>query len=111
MKDLTPIEKELLHEVEQLILHAEEGSLDYSVLEHARKLVFKTTHPEDKPFDLMSLFDVISNDDLERFEFKSCTNLYISYTVGYHECDNLADAKIAVYKAIQKEQNEFNRPR
>ena len=30
----------LLREIEQLILHAEEGTLDYSVLEHARKLVF-----------------------------------------------------------------------
>jgi hypothetical protein len=32
--------KELINEVEQLIMHAEDGTLDYSVLEHARKLVF-----------------------------------------------------------------------
>lgn len=43
---MTPTEKELIHEVEQLILHAEEDSLTYSVLEHARKLVFKINHPE-----------------------------------------------------------------
>lgn len=44
---MTEIEKELIHEIEQLILHAEEDSLDYSVLEHARKLVFKITHPDE----------------------------------------------------------------
>ncbi len=33
-------QQQLVNEIEQLILHAEEGSLDYSVLEHARKLVF-----------------------------------------------------------------------
>lgn len=42
-----PPEKELVHEIEQLILHAEEDSLTYSVLEHARKLVFKITHPKE----------------------------------------------------------------
>lgn len=44
---MTPMEKELIHEIEQLILHAEEDSLTYSVLEHARKLVFKINHPEE----------------------------------------------------------------
>lgn len=44
---MTEIEKELIHEVEQLILHAEEDSLTYSVLEHARKLVFRITHPDE----------------------------------------------------------------
>lgn len=44
---MTAIEKELIHEIEQLILHAEEDSLDYSVLEHARKLVFKINHPDE----------------------------------------------------------------
>lgn len=44
---MTTTEKELINEVEQLILHAEEDTLDYSVLEHARKLVFKITHPKD----------------------------------------------------------------
>lgn len=42
-----PSKKELVHEIEQLILHAEEGSLDYSVLEHARKLVFMASHPDE----------------------------------------------------------------
>lgn len=41
------INTELINEIEQLILHAEEGSLTYSVLEHARKLVFKVTHPNE----------------------------------------------------------------
>lgn len=44
---MTPTEKELAYELEQLILHAEEDSLSYSVLEHARKLVFKITHPDE----------------------------------------------------------------
>lgn len=44
---LTPTEKQLINEIEQLILHAEEDSLTYSVLEHARKLVFKITHPDE----------------------------------------------------------------
>jgi len=44
---MTQTEKELLNEVEQLILHAEEDTLTYSVLEHARKLVFKITHPKE----------------------------------------------------------------
>lgn len=44
---MSPVEKALVHEIEQLILHAEEDSLTYSVLEHARKLVFKITHPDE----------------------------------------------------------------
>lgn len=43
----TEIEKELVHEIEQLILHAEEDTLNYAVLEHARKLVFRITHPKE----------------------------------------------------------------
>jgi len=41
------VTNKLINEVEQLILHAEEGSLDYSVLEHARKLIFEITHPKE----------------------------------------------------------------
>lgn len=44
---MTQLEKDLIHELEQMILHAEEDTLDYSVLEHARKLVFKATHPDE----------------------------------------------------------------
>lgn len=44
---LTRTETELVNEVDQLILHAEEDSLTYSVLEHARMLVFKINHPAD----------------------------------------------------------------
>ena len=40
---MTEVEMKLVHEVEQLILHAEEDTLDYSVLEHARKLIFDIT--------------------------------------------------------------------
>lgn len=40
-------QSDLIHEIEQLILHAEEDTLDYSVLEHARKLVFRFTHPDE----------------------------------------------------------------
>lgn len=54
-------------------------------------------------FNLISLFDIIQNDDLKKFEFNSRTNLLTSYTVSYAECDNLDDAKIAVYKAIKKD--------
>lgn len=32
--------RELINEIGKLIIHAEQGSIDYSVLEHARKLVF-----------------------------------------------------------------------
>jgi hypothetical protein len=41
----------LINEIEQLILHAEEDSLTYSVLEHARKLVFEVSKESktDKP--------------------------------------------------------------
>lgn len=54
-------------------------------------------------FNLLSLFEIIGNDDLKRFEFNSQTNVLTSYTVGYNECDNITDAKIAVYKAIKKD--------
>lgn len=40
-------QSELINEIEQLIMHAEEDSLDYSVLEHARKLVFRFNHPDE----------------------------------------------------------------
>jgi len=39
--DLSEQKRLLVNEVEQLILHAEEDSLTYSVLEHARKLLFE----------------------------------------------------------------------
>jgi len=43
MKSIEEQNRLLIHEVEQLILHAEEDTLDYSVLEHARKLIFDIT--------------------------------------------------------------------
>lgn len=58
---------------------------------------------KEEKFNLTELFDIVSNDDLGRFEFNSKSNVSTSYTVGYHECDNLDDAKIAVYKAIKKD--------
>lgn len=45
--DTKSVTAELINEVEQLILHAEEDTLDYSVLEHARKLIFRLTHPKE----------------------------------------------------------------
>lgn len=39
--------QELINEIEQLILCAEEDKLYYSELEHARKLVFKMTAPKE----------------------------------------------------------------
>jgi hypothetical protein len=53
--------------------------------------------------NMTMLFDIVINDDLKRFEFKSKTNKSTSYTVGYNEVDNLDDAKIAVYMAILKD--------
>jgi len=43
---LREFNKPLINEIEQLILHTEEDSLDYSVLEHARKLVFIVNNPK-----------------------------------------------------------------
>lgn len=57
----------------------------------------------EQSFNLLTLFDIIGNDDCKQFEFNSRTNLLTSYTVGYHEADNINDAKIAVYKAIKKD--------
>lgn len=56
-----------------------------------------------KTIDPMRYFNIIGNDDMKRFEFNSTTNLLPSYTVGYHECDNITDAKIAIYKALKLE--------
>lgn len=53
--------------------------------------------------DLNSLFDIRDNHDAKRFEFTSKTHYFTSYTVAYHEADNLDDAKIAVYKAVKIE--------
>lgn len=60
---MSEIEKELIHEIEQLILHAEEDSLDYSVLEHARKLVFRITHPKEYA---ETFKNVLSDEDCKK---------------------------------------------
>lgn len=61
-----------------------------------------------KTFDPMHCFNIIGNDELKRFEFNSKTNLLTSYTIGYHEADNINDAKIAVYKALKLEAERNN---
>ena len=58
--------------------------------------------------DPMHYFTITGNNELKRFEFRSKTNLLPSYTVGYHEADNIIDAKIAVYLALKKEAERIN---
>lgn len=41
--------RELINEINELIEHAENGTLDYSALEHARKLVFHVETENAKP--------------------------------------------------------------
>lgn len=41
--------RELINEINELIEHAENGTLDYSALEHARKLVFSVETENAKP--------------------------------------------------------------
>ena len=41
--------RELINEINELIEHAENGTLDYSALEHARKLVFSVEVENAKP--------------------------------------------------------------
>lgn len=62
-----------------------------------------TTPNREQTFNLFEYFNIVGNNDAKRFEFHSKTNLLTSYTVGYHEADNITDAKIAVYKAIKRE--------
>lgn len=59
--------------------------------------------------DPMTFFTIKGNDDLKRFEFNSNTNMLPSYTVAYHECDNITDAKISVYKALKIEAERQNK--
>lgn len=40
--------RELINEIRKLVLHAEEDSINYSVLEHARKLAFHADIERDK---------------------------------------------------------------
>lgn len=40
--------RELINEINELIEHAENGTLDYSPLEHARKVVFNAEIEKDK---------------------------------------------------------------
>jgi hypothetical protein len=61
-----------------------------------------------KTFDPMHCFNITGNDDLKRFEFSSKTNMLPSYTVRYHEADNINDAKITVYKALKLEAQRQN---
>lgn len=62
-----------------------------------------------KSFDPMRLFTIIGNDDLKRFEFNSSSNMLPSYTVSYHEADNIIDAKITIYKALKLEAERQNK--
>lgn len=52
---------------------------------------------------ILDQFKITENEDLKRWEFKSLTNEYTSYTVSFSECDNKEDACIAVWKSIQAE--------
>ena len=58
----------LINEVEQLILHAEEDSLDYSVLEHARKLIFTISEQNKENFEDMKVHEMghLNEDNSER---------------------------------------------
>jgi hypothetical protein len=41
LEEIKQFNAELISEVEQLITHSEQATIDYTVLEHARKVVFK----------------------------------------------------------------------
>ena len=45
-------------------------------------------------------FSIRKNKDAKRYEFNSIDNNSYSYTVAFSEVDNLTDAKIAVWKAV-----------
>lgn len=49
-------------------------------------------------------FEIIKNEDAKRYEFNSVNNNSCSYVVEFCEVDNLADAKIAIYKGIKKDE-------
>lgn len=53
---ITP--RQLAEEIEQLIMHAEDDSLDYSVLEHARKLVFQFNIENQENFDDLKVHEM-----------------------------------------------------
>lgn len=57
----------------------------------------------------MIYYSIRGNDDLKRFEFQSTHPNLISYTIAYHEADNITDAKIAVYKALKKEADRVSK--
>lgn len=53
--------------------------------------------------DLQKMFKVVKNDDRKRWEFIPNKGVNeTSYTVAFYECDNEADAWIAVYLSISK---------
>jgi len=54
--------------------------------------------------NVLEIFDIVGNDDAERWEFTPQIDGYTSYTVSYFECDNKADACIAVWKSLKREE-------
>lgn len=53
--------------------------------------------------NLDELFTIYANEDAKRFEFNSKINGVTSYTIGFHEANNLDDAKISIFLALKKD--------
>ena len=51
---------------------------------------------------ILDTFSIKANDDMGRWEFTPKVEGYTSYTVSYKECDNKADACIAVWKSLNR---------
>ncbi len=53
---------------------------------------------------IIDIFNIVPNDDTERWEFTPKIDGYTSYAVSYDECSSKEDAIIAVWKSINNQQ-------
>jgi hypothetical protein len=53
--------------------------------------------------NILDIFDIEANDVIKQWEFTPRVDGYTSYTVSYKECSNKADASIAVWRNIKKQ--------
>jgi hypothetical protein len=51
---------------------------------------------------ILDIFEIVGNDDMNRWEFTPKVSGYTSYTVSYRECGSKSDACIAVWKSLNK---------
>lgn len=90
--------RELINEINELIEHAENGTLDYSALESARKLVFHVETENAKP---------VTEEEIQE-DLKEISHYYGGWAELKKVVNQLEDNENEA--AFERSQNDYDRP-